>query len=329
MSQKKITNKTNKNASEIVDAVVSAPPVDKKARDVRTQYKDKAIAESANLTIDKVTESLTKAGLDISKTLNSVRELFESKISSLQTIQEAIEAKQEELEELYGKEVVAASLTDIVLKHEAEKANLFKEQEEVRNNWNKEMTAHSLYIKERNDSLNKERIRENEEFEYTRNISRRNSEDAWRTTYNKRLQELSSLEESKTKEWALREELIAKTEAEVAASKSKLDNFDAAVKAEVDRQVAIASNAIKSKYETDSKIKALEFDNQKNILEKDNSSLRSLLESREKDNLALRAALEKKDSEVKEVAVAALNSQSGMKALAAVQEAVQNQSGKK
>ncbi|MCK9567569.1 hypothetical protein M0R72_01305, partial [Candidatus Pacearchaeota archaeon] len=92
MVQKKITkttSKAKKTASDIVEDVTTAAPVDEKARKVRAQYKDQAVADSASLTVERVTQSLTKAGLDITKTLHSVRELFESEISALQTIKEA------------------------------------------------------------------------------------------------------------------------------------------------------------------------------------------------------------------------------------------------
>ena len=331
MVQKKTTKttKAKKTASDIVEDVTTAAPVDEKARKVRTQYKDQAVADSASLTVERVTQSLTKAGLDITKTLHSVRELFESEISALQTIKEAIEAKQEELEELYDKEVIAASLTDLVLQYEARKAELLKTEDEARKAWTKEQTDHACTIRERNDSLMKERVRENEEFEYTKNIERRNAEDAWKSKHTKQVQELVAIESDKIKSWAERENALAKSEAEVAAGKSKLDSFDATVKAEVDKHVAVISNAIKSKYETEARIKSLEFDGEKKLLDRDNVSLRDLIGQKDKEISQLRAALDRKESEVKEVAVAAMNAQSGKQALAAVQEMTQNQGGKK
>jgi len=332
MVQKKITkttSKAKKTASDIVEDVITAAPVDEKARKVRAQYKDQAVSDSASLTVERVTQSLTKAGLDITKTLHSVRELFESEISALQTIKEAIEAKQEELGELYDKEVIAASLTELVLQYEARKADLLKAEEEARKAWSKEQSDHAAALRERTEQVSKERSREQEEFEYAKGIARRNAEDAWKAEHLKRVLELKQVEESHQKNWSEREQTIQKTEAEIAVSKSKLDNFDATVKADVDKQVAIIGNAIKSKYETEARIKSLEFDNEKKLLERDNTTLRELLGIKEREMAQLRAALDKKDSEVKEVAVAALNSQSGKQALAAVQEMTQNQGGKK
>jgi hypothetical protein len=233
------------------------------------------------------------------------------------------------LGELYDKEVIAASLTELVLQYEARKADLLKAEEEARKAWSKEQTDHAAALRERTEQVSKERTREQEEFEYAKGIARRNAEDAWKAEHSKRVLELKQVEEAHQKNWSEREQVIQKTEAEIAASKSKLDNFDATVKADVDKQVAIIGNAMKSKYETEARIKSLEFDGEKKLLERDNATLKELLGIKEMEMAQLRAALEKKDSEVKEVAVAALNSQSGKQALAAVQEMNQNQGGKK
>lgn len=328
MAQKKVTSKSKTNVSDIVNDVIQAPPQDEKARKVRALQKDKAVADSASLTVEKVTQSLTKAGLDISKTLNSVRELFESDIS-LQTIREAIEAKQEEMETLYDKEVVAASLTDLVLQYEARKAELLKTEDEFRKAWAKEQAEHQAAVRERDNILTKERTRENEEFEYNKGITRRNSEDAWKATHTKRMLELQQAEEVHIKNWKEREEAIQKLEAEIAAAKSKIDNFDVIVKAEVDKQVAIIGNSIKSRHETEARIKALEFDNEKRILTHENGVLKESIAAKDREISQLRATLEKKDSEVKDVAVAAMNAQSGKQALSAVQETIQSQGGGK
>jgi len=329
MAQKKVTSKSKTNVSDIVNDVIQAPLQDEKVRKVRALQKDKAVADSASLTVEKVTQSLTKAGLDISKTLNSVRELFESEIYSLQTIKDAIEAKQEEMEAIYDKEVVAASLTDLVLQYEARKAELLKTEDEFRKAWAKEQAEHAAAVRERDNILAKERARESEEFEYTKGITRRNSEDAWKATHAKRMLELQQAEESHVKNWKEREDAIQKLEVEIAAAKSKIDNFDVTVKAEVDKQVAIIGNSIKTKYENEARIKALEFDNEKRILAHENGVLKESAAAKDREISQLRSTLEKKDSEVKEVAVAAMSAQSGRQALSAVQETIQSQGGGK
>jgi len=185
------------------------------------------------------------------------------------------------LEELYDKEVIAASLTELALQYEAQKSILLKTQEEARIAWAKEQADREVAIKEHAFSLHKERTRENEDYEYKKSITRRNEEEAWKATHAKRVLELQQTEQTHLKNWQEREDLLKKQEAEVAAAKAKIDSFDATVKTEVDRQVAIASNAIKSRYETADKIKALEFDGEKKLLERDNEILKGLVGARD------------------------------------------------
>jgi hypothetical protein len=327
MAQRKTTTtrSTKKTATEIVDSVKAQPQEDDKVKKVRVARQAKAIADSSDVTIDKVATSLTKAQLDIVKTLDSVREMFASELDALSTIKEAIEAKQEELEALYDKEVVAASLRDLVLKHEAHMEEWTKSTEETRQSWFKEQDDHRMAVKERDERLLKQRTQEQEEYEYNKRIARKYQEEEWKNTLLTRKREQEETAAALEKVWKEREETLKKKEVEVEASKAKLDNFDADVKKEVDKQVAIIGNRMKSDYETKAQIAALEHEKERSLLAHDNNVLKSLVKAKDEEIDKLRAALEKKDNEVTKVAVAAMEAQSGKQALAAVQEAVQSQ----
>lgn len=121
MATKKVTAKARirNSADEVSNSVLQAEPEDETTKKVKSSRKAKAIADSAELTVEKVTNSLTKAQLDISKTLGSVRELFESRIEGLETLDRAIEAKKEELEEFFDKEIILADLRDLALKRKS------------------------------------------------------------------------------------------------------------------------------------------------------------------------------------------------------------------
>lgn len=332
MATKKTTKRTRahstKTVDEVTNSLLGAEPEDETVTKVRAARKAKAVSDSATITIEKVTQSLTKAGLDITKTLSGVRELFESEISALDTISEAIEAKKEELEELFDKETVASSLRDLVLKNEAYKADWEKNMNGTRDTWLKEQADHRTQVSERDAVLAKERKREEEDFEYNKSIRRRNEEEIWRSTIAQRQREQRETEEALEKTWKEREEVLKKAEAAIAENKNKLDNFDTIVSEAVQKDVQIITDKIKADFETQAKIKTLEFESEKKLLDHDNRVLKSLVADRDKEIQKLREALDKKDTEVKEVAVAAMEAQSGRAALAAVQEHAQSQNKK-
>lgn len=319
------STRSKKTVNDIVEEVNSLPQEDEKVKKVRTTRQAKAIADSADVTVEKVATSLTKAQLDISKTLDGVREMFTSELEALATIKEAIEAKQEELEELYDKEVVAASLREIVLQHQTHMEEWNKNQADTRLAWAKEQEEHRMAMNERDSKLAKVRAQEQEEYEYNKKITRRNQEEEWKSVLLTRKREQEDTADALEKTWKEREEILKRKEAEVETNKSKLDNFDADVKKEVDKQIAIISNKMKSDFETKTQIASLEFEKDKSLLAHDNTVLKSLVKAKDEEIEKLRAALDKKDSEVTRVAVAAMEAQSGKQALAAVQEAVQSQ----
>jgi hypothetical protein len=333
MATRKTTTKRGTSSTKTVDDVATeiknATPEDDKTKKVRAARKARAVSDSAELSIEKVTQSLTKAGLDITKTLNNVRELFETELVALETIKEAIGVKKEELDELFDKEVVATSLRDLVLQHEAHMAECQRNQEEARQAWLKEQADQKTAMQERVERLSKERKQEEEDYEYKKRITRRNDEETWKQAFSQREREQKETEEALEKTWKEREEILKKKEVEVTAAKDKLDNFDQIVDAQVKKDVAIITNKMKSDFETQAKITRLEFDGERKMLEHDNKILKSLVAAKDVEIDKLRAALDKKDSEVKEVAVAAMEAQSGKAALAAVQEHAQSTSSKK
>src|SRR5690606_16427205 len=257
---KRTTHRSTKTVDEVTSSVLGTEPEDEAVTRVRTIRKAKAVSDSANITIEKVTQSLTKAGLDITKTLNGVRELFESEISALDTIREAIETKKEELEELFDKETVASSLRDLVLKNEAYKADWEKNINATRNDWLKEQADHKALLAERDTFLAKERKREEEEYEYNKSIKRRNEEEVWKSTVAQRQREQRETEESLEKAWREREDSLKKAESAIAENKDKLDNFDQIVDAAVKKDVAIITAKVKSDFENNAKIRGLEFE---------------------------------------------------------------------
>lgn len=100
------------------------------------------------------------------------------------------------------------------------------------------------------------------------------------------------------------------------------------MKKETEKQVAIATNAQKAKYEHEKRITELQYEKEKALVDHDNHVLKSLVHAKDAEIEKLRAQLDKRDSEVKQVAVAAMEAQSGKAALAAVQEHAQSQSSK-
>lgn len=336
MATKKTTTKrtstrarSSRTVDEVTSSVLGADPEDENVTRVRAARKARAVSDSAGVTIDKVTQSLTKAGLDITKTLNGVRELFESEISALDTISEAIEAKKEELEELFDKETVASSLRDLVLRNEAFIADTESNRELARQAWVKEQADHTAQIKERDEKLAKERSREEENYEYNKSINRKKDEENWIDTITQRQREQRDTEDALEKSWKEREVKLKTDEAAIAENKEKLDNFDQLVDAAVRKDVAIITAKIKNDFENQMKIKDLEFNSEKKLLDHDNKILNTMVKSKDVEIQKLRDALDKKDSEVKDVAVAAMEAQSGKVALAAVQQHAQSQSSKK
>jgi len=337
MAAKKATKKTTtrrstrtiKTAAQVASDVLDAQPEDENTKKVRAARQSSAVAASAELSVEKVTQSLTKAGLDINKTLNGVKEIFESEISSLETLKEAIVAKEDELSELHDKEVIANSLRDLVLQHNAKKAAFEDEAAATKKSWEKEQVEHEEFVTQRDSDFKKRIDREEEEYEFKKAIRIRNDDEAYKLKVTTRENDRKQTENTLTKQWEEREAALKAAEALVAESKDKLDNFDSIVEEEVNKKVHTIGSRMKAEYENKARISALENDSEKKLLQRDNTSLKDQLAAKSEEIATLRDTIAKLNSEVKEVAVAAMEAQSGQKALNAVQQTVQSQGSSK
>lgn len=318
------SSRTKRSMQEISDSVIGTIPEDEKVKKSKALRKGKAVAQSAEMTLEKITKNLTTTGLSINQALSSVRTMFDEELERLETVKEAITAKEEELSELFDKEIVASSIRDMVLQHEDKKSKWENNIEETRQSWIKELNDHTAAVEERNKALVSARAREKEEYEYNFSVEKRNKEEALNEELNLKRRSQAQKEEELNKAWAEREEILTKKEKEVSEAKDKLDNFDEYVKKESDKNVAIVTNVLKKNHEQEVKIMQLQFESEKKLLLQENQAIKESLQKRDDEIASLKESLKQKDSEVKEVAVAAMSAQSGKQALEAVQTAAQN-----
>jgi hypothetical protein len=333
VAKKKTTtsSKTPSNIGEVTAAVAAAgqDKSDANAKALKAARDAKIEQDATELTVEKVATGLTRLNLDISRSINSVREIFEAKIAELQTLKDAIDLKTTELEELHGKEIAAQAVADLVREYEEKKAAFAVAQEEARKAWQKEEQDHLTAVRERNDLVLKTRQREDDDYVFQKQVARRNDEEAYRQKVAQRDRERKQTEEDLEKTWQIREEALKKAEAIVAEGKAKLDSFDATVKAEADKVLKIVTANMKSSHDNELKFAKMQSESELKLAQSELESLKRALIAKEAENTDLRANVKRLQEEVREIAVVSMQAQSGKTALDAVQQAITNQGNSK
>lgn len=281
--------------------------------------KSELAAQMGTVTSKAVTEKLSALSLDTQSTLDALRTTLISSTQELEELREMIAIESERLEELYGKDVVAASIATLVEEYEQKKRD-FEEYEAAQQAKLAQSIADQKKAEaERKAAVERQRKQDEEEYEYQLAKSRRENTDA----FNQKMLEAQRAGEEKARElvrgWQEREDAIKAKEERVA----ELEEIVAGLPATMETE--------KKKY-ADGIVRAVtsEHNHKVALLEAQAKAAQDLLRSENKalteENARLRASitdlqnkLEAANNRIENIAKSAMERDSGQAALAASQ----------
>jgi hypothetical protein len=275
---------------------------------------------TANVSVEAAVKKLTDTGLNINKAIADVQATIAAQVYELTEIRQAIELARSDLADVYGKEVAAASLAQLIADFDAKQKEFDLKVTQTREEWAKEIEQHNLETQEQSLLETKNRARENADYVYNRDQQRKKDND----TFAQQLADTKRNEELRKQElqriWSTREAELKAQENEVAELRKQVETFPATLKAEVDKQVAVASNSVKREYETKIALTQAEINGEKRLLQAEVAGLNKTIASQQNQILELQRELTEAKKQVVEVAAKALESASGRNALSAVHD---------
>jgi DNA repair exonuclease SbcCD ATPase subunit len=305
---------------DVAEKHASKTALPAKEADALAQHQRETLAKVMQLTPDKVIQTIGAVQLDVTQTLSQVSQLLVEKTQELQGVNEAIAIRKEELERLHGVDVVASSLDVLLAEHEERKQALEKEISDARLSWQQEQVAHNQLLRERNETTEKQRAREEIEFKYQLSQKRRGDEDAWNEQVRTRNRAEQDRIEQLNKSWLQREEALAAQEKEVADLRAAVAAHPEQLKKETDKQVAIVTNSLAREHKHTIEMLTHEANSKVQLLSSELAQERKTVTALTTQVAELQAKLADANQKVTEVATKALESASGQSALAAVQK---------
>jgi hypothetical protein len=329
-AKKKTPVKTRRTKIEDVKSDIDNQPLeDSKTKSIKTARKVAVKSSALELSEQKIAESLAKSSVEISKALAGVGDECRNVIVTLEELKEAKDILEEELSELYDKEVILKSRSELILEHENTVKELKKNLSDLKDKISEEERFHAEKVIAREEKLNKDRKRENEDYEYNLKIARRNQQDQWKETIIKNKRDLADYEETKRKEWEQREETISKKESEIADKIDILNNIDNTINEAVTEAVAKSKKEVYAELGNKHKHETVALTHKLELCEIDKQNLTSQLIKSQSEVDRLNNMVGSLQSKVEEMAREAIRAQSGRDALEAVQSAVEKTSHKK
>lgn len=278
----------------------------------RKQTEVKKVLDSViDLQPQSVIEEIGVLQSNLQTTLAGLSAQISNKLDQMRHVEEAIQIKETELQELYAIEKEAMTIEEVVALREA------KETE-----WEKENTQRKITWEEDEEERNKRWQREEEEhaYEVTQKAKRFQEEHNNEVTSRHRLEAIRQSDLQKG--WKEREEKIAAQEKEFQDLKTQVDGFENRLKAEIAKAEAIAVSRVKKDYEHEVLMAKKDVDAERALNSTKITALDDTINGFQNQILDLQKQLAEARMDAKEVTSAALRSASGRQAMQALQRVV-------
>lgn len=288
------------------------------------EHASKIRGATADISVDSIVSKSSMLSLEISRTFDALKEQCVSKAAELETLKEAVILETSELERLYKLDVVAASTAELLKDHEEQKSTLEKQMNDVRASWAEELASHNKSIRERDQALQKERAREQEEYSYKIQTERNYLTDQFTEQLRLKKRENDEALAAFNKDIAVRNAELVAREQEFTAYKTRIASIEEEIKKAAAAQVAIATGALKKDLTNDHTIALKDKETSLQLQQQKNASLTEANTLLAEQITKLQTQLEAAREAVTKTAADAFNAVSGQQALQKVQETVRD-----
>ncbi len=276
---------------------------------------------------------------EIGGMLAEVSEKLATEAARFKSLQQAVETKQRELQELYGIEKGASTLAALIeaqnLKRnefETDSAQqreaLSREIAESRAEWEKERKSHEAELRERDAAEKKARDREKEQFEYAFKRDQQALRDKLADEKAALDKDLKLKKEAAEKDLYGRERVLVEKEAEVETLRAKSAAFPAELTAAVDRAVKDVADRLKLEAKNRDDLLQKAFEGERNVLTTRIDGLEKAVKDLAEQNARLNKQLDAAYLKVQDIAEKTIESAGHAKMSADLQKLLVDQGRK-
>jgi hypothetical protein len=277
--------------------------------------KEKEVLESvADLSLDAVSSNITTTQVEVQQTLAGVTAKLVEQLQVLRNIEEAIRLKVEEMNQLRGIEVASTTLDEL----EAEIAA-------KRQAWEIEEASHKRQAAEVLAQLRKERVREEEEYQYKLSQDHQKQQDALAALMAKEEKEHREKLEKLQKEWAEHEAELKKREQELTELRAFKEAAPEMIRKAENAAGIVAGNSVKKEYEQKMALAAKDMELEKRLSEQKIVALEQTIAKQQAQIDDLKRQVEQAQRDVKEISSKALDSASGRATTEALQRLMEKE----
>jgi len=248
-------------------AVLSGKIEETQVKKATRKRNQEAVSQASKLTPDSVAESLKTIKLQVTETFDNIQNTLLTKFGNVKEIEEAIEAKQEQLKELHDLHSEADALAILLETKKLEQERARVEQQGIRSSWLAEKAQHEKEDKAFREELVTSRRREEESYRYDTKKRRQADEDVWRQERKEEVEAFNAEVSTRTAELAAEAKVFADGEVRVKELEAKVVEVETQAEKRTAKEVAIATNALKSNLTHAFELERKDFQNKVEKLE--------------------------------------------------------------
>ncbi|MBI5442077.1 MAG: hypothetical protein HY900_12800 [Deltaproteobacteria bacterium] len=343
MAEKKIPSRRTsvpKVKEEAIQSYQEALPIAQEKREAELRPEERitekagrrAVETADSISLDGIIREVGTLKLELGKVLGSLTERLEREVGRYESVRQAVELKEKELQEIYEIQKSASSLAALLeAQHrkreefEMEMAErreaLAKEMDALRTQWAEEKARNEAAATERDEAERRRREREEEEFQYARDRERRQAKDQFEAEKARYEEERAKLErevglkrEQLAKELADREQAVRQSEEELQELRRRAAAFPKELEAAVSREVKASADRVRAEATAREELLKKEFEGERNVLKTRIGGLETAVKEQAEQISKLALQLERSYGQIQDIAVKAIEGSSGARA---------------
>ncbi|MEB3219077.1 MAG: hypothetical protein VKN72_22965 [Nostocales cyanobacterium 94392] len=281
---------------------------------------DKQILTAASAyTVDSIVKGLADLQLEFGSIVNELSEKLAKENSKLDELNRAIEVETQYLQQLQKIRVVADTIDVLTQEHQEnlikleediqkKREALEKEKQQTLQELEKEQAKFEEAERAYNELLAKNREKEQEEYQYKLENSRKINEDSYRETKRQLEREIQEATRQKEKNWVEREKIIKQRQPLLEEYQKKVASFPTELDVEVKkaREEAIKDTSQKAKVEAD--LFEKEWEGSKQSYELKITSLEQIIDRQNQQIESISNQLQETLKQAKDLAMRAFDS---------------------
>lgn len=306
-------------------------------RQLQEKKADEALKTASNLAPEGIDREIGNLKSEIGRLLAEVSEKLAAEDARFKSLQQAVAAKQRELQELYGIEKTATSLAALIetqnQKREEFEVEMARQREELkgeidatRADWDKERKAHEAELRERDAAEKKARDREKEQFDYAFKRDQQTVRDKLADEKATLEKELKLKRETFEKELAERERVLAEKETDLATLRAKAAAFPQELEGAVAKAVREVTEKLQLEFKSRQDLLQKQSEGERNVLTTRNEALEKALKELAEQNGRLNKQIDAAYLKLQEIAEKTIEGASQSKSLADLQKLLVEQS---